>query len=117
MFFPKPDGTIYSEKAMYQNFRTLLWDAGISHGGKGNGPRLHDLRHTFAVHRLKRWAKQGCDVISMLPYLSAYMGHANLNATQSYLRLTVEAFPDILEVLEETYGCIIPRLEGVSYED
>ena len=113
VFFPKPDGNIYSEKSIYQNFRTILWVAGISHGGKGNGPRLHDLRHTFAVHRLKYWAKQGCDVMSMLPYLSAYMGHSNLNATQHYLRLTIDAFPDVLETLEATYGRIIPRIGGV----
>jgi len=113
IFFQKSDGNIYSEKAIYQNFRTILWRAGISHGGKGKGPRLHDIRHTFAVHKLKYWAKQNCDVSAMLPYLSAYMGHKNLNATQDYLRLTVDAFPTIIQTLETAYGCIIPECGGV----
>ena len=109
IFFPKPNGTVYTEKAMYQHFRDLLWTAGISHGGKGNGPRLHDIRHTFAVHRLKYWAREGLDVSTMLAHLSAYMGHKNLNATGEYLRLTFDAFPDVTKVLEASYGHLIPE--------
>jgi len=110
VFFPKPDGSVYAEKAIYQHFRVLLWQAGISHGGKGNGPRLHDIRHTFAVHRLKYWAREGLDVSTMLAHLSAYMGHKNLKATGEYLRLTFDAFPDVTKVLESTYGFIIPTI-------
>ena len=116
MFFPKSNGELYLESTFYEHFRKLLWKAGISHGGRGKGPRLHDVRHTFAVHCLKNWVKQDCDVIALLPYLSAYMGHANLNATQDYLRLTADAFPDLVKMLESTYGYIIPRIGGVSYD-
>ena len=38
---------------VYHNFRRFLWQAGISHGGPGHGPRVHDLRHTMAVHNLR----------------------------------------------------------------
>ena len=38
--------------------------------------RFHDLRHTFATHRLYHWMRDGKDLNAMLPYLSAYMGHA-----------------------------------------
>ena len=38
-------------------------------------PRLHDLRHTFAVHRLTAWYKEGADVQRLLPVLSVYLGH------------------------------------------
>jgi integrase len=47
-FFPAPDDSPYCGSALYENFRTLLWKSGISHGGRDNGPRLHDLRHSFA---------------------------------------------------------------------
>jgi site-specific recombinase XerD len=59
-------------------------------GGARCQPRLHDLRHTSAVHRLVRWYREGKDVQKLLPQLSVYMGHANLAATQVYLSMTPE---------------------------
>jgi site-specific recombinase XerD len=53
-------------------------------------PRLHDLRHTFAVHRLTAWYRQGADVQRLLHHLSVYLGHAQLAATQVYLTMTPE---------------------------
>jgi integrase/recombinase XerD len=53
-------------------------------------PRLHDLRHTFAVHRLTRWYRQGADVQRLLHHLSVYLGHAHLANTQPYLTMTPE---------------------------
>ena len=46
------------------------------------GPRPYDLRHTFAVHRLERWYRQGADLHGRLPWLSAYLGHVNLLGTE-----------------------------------
>lgn len=51
-------------------------------------PRLHDLRHTFAVHRLLRWYKEGADVQSKLPLLSTFMGHVDIYSSQVYLTIT-----------------------------
>ncbi|MGD0511527.1 MAG: integrase, partial [Candidatus Micrarchaeaceae archaeon] len=51
-------------------------------------PRLHDLRHSFAVHRLTTWYEQGVDVQNLLPVLSVYLGHSNLAATSVYLTMT-----------------------------
>ena len=51
-------------------------------------PRLHDLRHTFAVHRLVAWYRQGADVQRLLPLLSTYLGHINIASTQQYLTMT-----------------------------
>jgi integrase/recombinase XerD len=59
-------------------------------GGPRCQPRLHDLRHTSAVHRLVRWYREGKDVQKLLPQLSVYMGHTNLAATQAYLSMTPE---------------------------
>lgn len=53
-------------------------------------PRLHDLRHSFAVHRLISWYRQGADVQQLLPNLSVYLGHVNVASTQVYLTMTPE---------------------------
>jgi site-specific recombinase XerD len=67
-------------------------------------PRLHDLRHTFAVHRLTEWYRQNADVQRLLPALSTYLGHVSLSATQRYLTMT----PELLEQANrrfERYAC------------
>jgi len=51
----------------------------------GRLPRVHDLRHTFAVHAILRWYRSGQDVQAKLPFLSAYMGHVSVLSTQHYL--------------------------------
>jgi integrase/recombinase XerD len=53
-------------------------------------PRLHDLRHTFALDRLTSWYREGADVQALLPHLSVYLGHVHLAATQVYLSMTPE---------------------------
>jgi integrase len=109
VFFPAPDGGPYSVVTLYWIFRRLLRECGIAHGGRGKGPRLHDLRHAFAVHRLENWYREGTDLGAKLPVLAVYMGHKNLASTQRYLRLTPEIFPDICNRLEESTGHVIPR--------
>jgi len=109
MFFPTVDGKPYSKGTIYHIFRQLLWKCRIPHGGRGRGPRLHDLRHSFAVHKLESWYKQGADLGVKLPLLAAYMGHKNLVSTQWYLHLTPEIFPDIVNRLEKYAGHAIPR--------
>ena len=54
----------------------------------GPGPRLHDLRHSFATHRLYKWYQDGRDPLSRLPWLTTYMGHVNIENTQVYLTVT-----------------------------
>lgn len=80
----------------YSRFREVLRLAGISHRGRGKGPRLHDMRHTFAVHCLNQWVRQGRDIYAMLPILSEYLGHNSISATSDYLRLTPASFNDFL---------------------
>ena len=53
-------------------------------------PRLHDLRHTFAVTRLVRWYREGADVQRLLPQLATYLGHVHIAGTQRYLTMTPE---------------------------
>ncbi|HTU17491.1 MAG TPA: tyrosine-type recombinase/integrase [Gemmataceae bacterium] len=72
-------------------FRRLREHACI---GRSDGaryqPRLHDLRHSFAVHRLTEWYRQGADVQRLVHHLSVYLGHTSLAATQVYLTMTPE---------------------------
>jgi integrase/recombinase XerD len=60
------------------------------HDGGRFQPRLHDLRHSFAVHRLISWYRQGADVQRLLPQLATYLGHVEIAATQRYLSMTPE---------------------------
>jgi integrase/recombinase XerD len=108
-FFPKQDGSHYDKGTVYSLFRKMLQAAGMSHGGRGHGPRLHDLRHTFAVHRLEDWYRQGADLGAKLPVLSAYMGHQSLAGTQRYLRLTPSLFPEVAASVEAVVGHVMPR--------
>lgn len=63
-------------------------------------PRLHDLRHTFAVHRLISWYRQGADVQKLLPQLSTYLGHVCIEHTQVYLTMT----PPLLNEAGKRFG-------------
>jgi site-specific recombinase XerD len=72
-------------------FTRLRVRAGVlRHDGGRYQPRLHDLRHAFAVHLLVSWYRQGADVQRLLPQLATYLGHVHIAATQRYLTLTPE---------------------------
>ena len=58
--------------------------------GERRPPRLHDLRHTAAVHRVVAWYRAGKDVQKLLPQLATYLGHTELKSTQRYLHMTPE---------------------------
>ena len=109
-FFPAPDKTMLSPMTIYQRYRRYLSDAGISHGGKGQGPRLHDIRHTFAVHVLQKWIAEGMDLTAMMPILSTYMGHKSVHSTARYLRLTAEVYPDLIKKVESACAYVIPEV-------
>jgi integrase len=111
LLFPAPDGGPFAPQTMHGAFRQLLWACRISHGGRGQGPRIHDFRHTFAVHRLMRWHREGVDLGVALPVLATYLGHVSLSGTQRYLRLTAEMYPDLTAALQARFGEVIPRKE------
>ena len=104
--FPGKNGSL-STTAAYIHFRDYLFLAGIPH--TGDGPRIHDFRHTLAVENLRRWSQQRKDLTILLPYLAAYMGHVDTSATQYYLRLTAEIYPELLEQMEDACLTIIPE--------
>jgi site-specific recombinase XerD len=68
--------------------------------GEVRPPRLHDLRHTAAVHRVLAWYRSGKDVQRLLPQLATYLGHVNINSTQRYLQMT----PELLEEASQRFA-------------
>jgi integrase/recombinase XerD len=109
IFFPGPSGRSFSLRTVYTVFRQLLLQRGIPHAGRGKGPRIHDFRHVFAVHALRRWYRVGEDLDAKLPLLATYLGHQNLFGTQQYLHLTADLFPEITARADVAFGDVIPR--------
>jgi integrase len=68
--------------------------------GESRPPRLHDLRHTAAVHRVVAWYHAGQDVQRLLPQLATYLGHVDLRSTQRYLQMT----PELLQAASERFA-------------
>lgn len=78
------------QRGVQETFARLVVLAGIAVPPGRRRPRLHDLRHTFAVTTLTRWYRDGADVQTQLPVLSAYLGHSCPEATYWYLQATPE---------------------------
>jgi len=114
-FFPGFGGIPMTVGNVEKNLRKFLWQARISHGGRGKGPRVHDFRHTMAVHCLRRWVIDAKDLRAYLPILQAFLGHASFADTAYYLHLTADLFPDITEKVEAIFGFIVPE-EGARDE-
>ena len=110
--FLGPSGKECNKRSIYTWFRNALFDAGIPHGGRGKGPRLHDLRHTFAVHNLERWIKEKQDLQVNLSVLVDYLGHENMSGTGQYLRLVPSIYPEIVARMEDSVGRKIKRLRN-----
>ena len=71
-----------------------VWtQAGLAWPKAGKRPRPYDFRHRLAFANIERWARDGMDVMAMLPYLAAYMGHAGIDSTPYY----VHAGPDFMD--------------------
>jgi site-specific recombinase XerD len=83
-------GTRHGHPGFVTLFLEILRTLGLR-GPKGQaGPRIHDLRHTFAVHRLLAWYRQGSDLATKLPLLSSYLGHSTITGTEVYLHATAQ---------------------------
>jgi len=108
--FKHRDGAKRSSKAVYECFRELLWKCGIPFQGRGIGPRLHDVRHTFCCHSLKKMSDAGIDMYCALPVLSAYVGHSGISSTERYLRLTEEFYPDVRGRVQMSASQVYPEV-------
>jgi integrase/recombinase XerD len=99
-FFLTRDGKALRVVTLSKTFQRLRRIAGVTRRDDlGYQPRMHDLRHTFAVHRLTSWIKLGADLNRMLPALAAYMSQVGLGSTERYLSMTPERFREELAKL------------------
>jgi len=86
-FFQRSDGKPYTADWLTKHFH-LCWErSGLE---KHGNPRPYDLRHAFASRNLMNWIDKGNDVMTLLPYLSTYMGHSELDSTLYYIHLLPE---------------------------
>ena len=112
-FFEVNQGKPYQIVSIYARFRSILAQAGINHNGRGNGPRLHDARHTYAVYALEQMVQQGMDIYCALPILSTYLGHRTIESTEKYVRLVPAFYESIIHSMSNVYEGLFPE---VAYE-
>jgi site-specific recombinase XerD len=101
-FFASRTGHAISLQKLERVFARLRTHAGIERPPDARWqPRLHDLRHAFAVHRLVAWYREGADLKACLPLLATYLGHVNVSGTQTYLSMT----PELLAEASKRFEC------------
>jgi integrase len=96
-FFLSNRGTPLTDCMVRWTFVKLSRQIGLRKVGDSFGPRIHDLRHRFAVTTLLHWYQTGVDVEQRLPVLSTYMGHAHVTDTYWYL----SAIPELLALTKD----------------
>ena len=111
-FFVKLDGSQPSPATVGVWFRRCLRQAGIPYIGMYQGPRVHDLRHTFAVTSLANMAESGIDLYVSLPILSTYLGHQSLESTNQYVRLTKHIYPDLIKDVNLICQDVFPKYKN-----
>ncbi|BCH34922.1 putative integrase/recombinase y4rB [Mesorhizobium sp. L-8-10] len=99
--FTTRDGRPWHYVRVISWFQHVRLAAGISCPvGELRPPRLHDIRHTAAVHRVIAWYRSGQDVQRLLPQLATYLGHIDIRSTQRYLHMT----PDLLDAASQRFA-------------
>lgn len=99
-FWLSERGTPLTVWSVQRTFVRLSHQIGLRGTTDRFGPRLHDLRHTFAVRTLLHWYRTGADVEQRMPTLSAYLGHAHVNDTFWYLSATPELLREVTQHLD-----------------
>jgi integrase/recombinase XerD len=110
-FFPNPRGEAYSRSMIHYWFHRFWDKTETAKFVRGNPPRVHDFRHTFAVKCLNRWILEGKDLNAYLPYLCMYLGHAHFSDTDYYLHLVPEFFPVFREKTLQKCANLIPEVK------
>ncbi|MDP3643149.1 MAG: tyrosine-type recombinase/integrase [Bacteroidota bacterium] len=107
-FFVTLNGKNCTHSAIYRWFRKILNQAGIPFTGNRQGPRIHDIRHSFACHSFVKLSDEGMDLYCSWPYLSIYLGHRSLESTEQYVRLTAQMYPELLKDADSLYVDVFP---------
>lgn len=109
-FFPNKSGNYFSKATPGQWFHEF-WD-GLPEASTviGNPARIHDFRHSYAVHRLNSWVADGQDINALYQYLSEYMGHSRYADTDYYLSLVEDFYPEMEQRLSSINDSILPEV-------
>ena len=107
-FFVSPLGKPLVSCTVYKQFKKVLKECSIPHSGEHKGPRVHDIRHTCAVHSLMNMIKNGVDIYCALPVLSVFLGHKTIKGTEQYVRLTHEMYPEIVKMQQSLTSFVFP---------
>jgi integrase/recombinase XerD len=105
-FFVTSCGSRLIHSTVYPTFHTLVDQVGLQQESTPRRPRIHDLRHAFAVRTLLGWYRDGGDVQARLPLLSTYLGHINPASTYWYLSAAPELMALAAQRLELAAGAI-----------
>lgn len=103
-FFLSTRANRLEKSGAQHTFGVLRGRAGLERPRGSPQPRLHDLRHTFAVRTLLDWHRAGVEVQTRLPWLSTYMGHIEPSSTYWYLTAAPELLALAARRLESTLG-------------
>jgi integrase len=109
-FFPSALGGRYHVPTFTTTFLQVLRRLGLRGPSGQRGPRIHDLRHSFAVSRLMAWHKSGDNLFAKLPTLSTYLGHSTVTGTEVYLHATAELMESVGQRFREHFAVPSARL-------
>ncbi len=110
-FFRTDPATALRRRAVEKTFSRLRDRLGWTAHGRARRPRIHDLRHTFAVRRLLCWYEQGVDVKRKILALATYLGHAKVTDTYWYL----SAVPELVTITSQRFEQFVrPERESAS---
>lgn len=113
--FAGPSGRAYAPNSVSVPVLEVARKLGIR-GPKGaRGPRIHDFRHTFAVHRLAAWYRGKAELHAKLPLLSTYLGHTTLLGTEAHLHATAELLEEVNQRFHRHCAIPFPHRKEVSH--
>jgi len=108
-FFVSTIGKPLHKSSVYSWFKKILKECGIPHLGNYQGPRIHDIRHTCAVHSLIKQVGEAVDIYCALPILSVFLGHKSIKGTEKYVRLTQEMYPEVIKMEQPITSFVFPN--------
>ena len=109
-FYPNRQGGQYNRSPVGVHIKKLMLEANVTRDGI-KPPRVHDVRHSFALEALKKMEADGMDIYCSLPLLAVYLGHSDIKSTEYYLRLTGAGFDGISDAMAECYANVFPEVD------
>ena len=111
--FPNRNKKLIQVQRIEENFYKIIKNSNLN---QNNYYRIHDFRHTFAVHNLRKCFLNKEDINVKLPILMTYMGHQDIKYTEYYLRFTADMYPEFIKENEIYFSNVIPNVEDIKNE-